>query len=214
MNHLYEAIAGLGRAMDSIRHGSWRTASLGGSRGPRCAIGHVSYEITGRPIYLTVFADPPTEELREQRSARNHVMWIMADALRNAVTPQMYQQALAKMFVDFAGKDTREIMARMESGKNGSGDINDIQTLIVRVNDSFSDKSQAADWFSNAIDLLVDELLPAMPRYNDAELAEFDRMRMELDQRRALGFSYNPHGSIEAEIAARTAAGFSYHAPV
>ena len=174
MNHLYEAIVGLGRSWDSIRRGEWKTAGLGrtGTGEPKCAIGHLSYTIFGSPTYLTVWADPDRSDAA-RLADRNKVMWLMADALRKCVTPEMYEHAVARTHIDFGSPGSfgvcskaNTILQSMAAAMNGSVELREVQLLIVRVNDSFHDNAQAARWFSDAIDLLVDELLPAMPNYH------------------------------------------------
>lgn len=169
MNHLYEAIVGLGRSWDAIRRGEWRTAGLGDRSvgASKCAIGHISYAIIGSPLYLTAcccrrdVAPPPlVPDLPT-------IMWLMADAVRKCVTQEMYDHAYARTIEDsgFETGDTRHVLQRMEAAMRGSDVLDEVQVLIVRVNDSLDDKEQAARWFSDAIDLLVDQLLPAMPNY-------------------------------------------------
>lgn len=41
-----------------------------------------------------------------------------------------------------------------------------------------------------------------------------DRLAREIQERRAMGFSYRPHPTLEHELAARRAMGFSYQPPV
>jgi hypothetical protein len=160
MNDLYKAIIALGRSLDEIDKGRWIQGAVAGITGGRCAVGLISYQLVGQPIYLSHIG------ARERRWRDIPAAQIAADALRRCVPRESYERTICQTsLISDAG------MKRMESAyKRGSDDLSHLETLITCINDTSSEE-EVRQWFSDALDLLAEDLLtPLAPEAVDNTL--------------------------------------------
>lgn len=156
MNPLYEAVIALGRSITSIDRGEWTKGTIGGFGTPSCGVGLITKHTIGRPLFLTMGGDLYPRAFT--------VVELASDALRRSVSAEAYERAV----VDTQGMTAQgqlgtHVPDMMRRAYEGGGDIADTQCLIVRVNDS-SNAQQVREWFSDALDLLAEDLpVPATP---------------------------------------------------
>lgn len=164
MNLRYEAIISLGRSITSIDKGDWATGTIGGFGKPKCAVGLVTRHVLGRPLFLSM-----CETFSPRRFP---TIELAVDALRQSVSQEAYDRALTRTHRFVAeGRLGTNVLAHMEAAYHGLGGIEDTQTLLVCVNDA-SSAQQVREWFSDAIDVLAEELpVPASPVISEAVYA-------------------------------------------
>lgn len=158
MNDLYKAIIALGRSLDEIDKGRWVRGTVASVTGGRCAVGLISYQLVGRQMYLSNMLRGCWRDIPAAR--------IAADALRRCVPRESYERAIGQTSLI-----SDEGIQRMESAyARGSDDLSHIETLITCINDTSSEE-EVRQWFSDALDLLAEDLLtPLVPEAADNTL--------------------------------------------
>ena len=182
MNTLYEAVMILGRAVNMIDQGKWRRGSIGNPRDGMCAAGLITHGAGQHPSYIVARYACVTYETAE-------AMYRAADALRRAVTPEQAEAAIndalkAKQDDVARGESTLRLhdlyIDMLRRARDGSHNLEDIEKLIVHVNDRVipdetnGGRMVARQWFSDAIDLLAEQLPvptgPVVPEATGAPL--------------------------------------------
>jgi hypothetical protein len=168
--YLHDAIMAFGRSITAIDNGLWTRRTIGSRSHRMCAVGHVTHQVVGNACYL----DMSPERFRP-------TVTLMADALRRTLTREKYEEVLSALaqrelcvphITQQAYAEARRLLTN--GYENETPSLRELQTLITHVNDWTMTREEVRQWFSDALDLLAEQLPmplePVVPAY-DAELA-------------------------------------------
>lgn len=180
MNLTYEAIILLGRSIEEFEENGWKQGSYGYAANPKCAIGALTFVAYGTPDTLVDFDDIEAPGISVAANTLFKVLTVAQVEKLRAHCVEMD----ADSGTDRHGNPVTILQDSLRAVEAGTQTAVHIENVVIVTNDRvIYDQAEARQWFSDAIDLLAQELpepLPVEPPLTVAEILDAKIVTAEL----------------------------------